>query len=463
MTNAEAFKRMVQHLAEKHSCQFIDCSSDDKLRVIIKNVFCFGESTIKIFSTMPNHVFGCTGIIDSAKFYPMIGKSKVYLFDECFAKGTKVITESGIVNIENIKVGDSVKNLFGFSKVKNVFINKVALDRLLLVKLNSGIKLYCSEDHLFLTSSGWVKAKNLTENLSLFRYWKQEIEIGNRSRWESSFDEKTQIERQEKRKQVKRIRVEDIEVYKQGSNDESFKCVIGDKEKSQKYVELHDLEIDDHPSYTANGILVHNCHSMTRESQNALLKLIEDYPSHCYFILCSTNPEKIINTIKTRCSRYEVSLLNNNQIFKLLSRVCKSENIKIKDDIMDLIVDNCGGVPRTALVLLDQLKGIKKIDRAKKLILDELYTAEVIDLCRAVLNSEWNNVLKIFNSIDGLDNNSAEKIRINIYGYLVGCLKNSRGNNDRERIIDMLNVMVDELSYNIAKNELLHRLSIISN
>jgi len=60
-----------------------------------------------------------------------------------------------------------------------------------------------------------------------------------------------------------RIRVESIEVYKQGSNDKSFEGVIGDKERDQGFVEFYDLEVENEHNYFVEGVLVHNCHHIS--------------------------------------------------------------------------------------------------------------------------------------------------------------------------------------------------------
>lgn len=84
--------------------------------------------------------------------------------------------------------------------------------------------------------------------------------ISNRSRWEGAQHEKSKSKGQEKRSEVGRTWVEGVEIYKPGSNDAAFESVIGNKERSQNFVELYDLEVETDHSYFANGVLVHNCH-----------------------------------------------------------------------------------------------------------------------------------------------------------------------------------------------------------
>ena len=101
--------------------------------------------------------------------------------------------------------------------------------------------------------------------------------------------------------------------------------------------------------------LIDECHKMTNDAQNALLKLLEDTPKHVRLILCTTDPEKLIKTIKTRCMIFMFPLLKRSQILKLLKSVCKEEDVDVSDSLLNLITDYSDGCPRQALVMLDQV------------------------------------------------------------------------------------------------------------
>lgn len=338
---------------------------------------------------------------------------KVVIVDECFAKGTKVKTELGEMNIELLCPWDKVFTPSGYKKVIRTFQNKVPLDRVIKLKLSNGATTFCSEDHLFKIRDGWVKAKqsqgkflftssnfediivsNTITNIqkgeeneerkihtrekkvsllqsyiyskaqksvlllcSLFkkklepekqimdsgkneeqqsddqsyhtgedaqyqknkwnsshipcrkrwkwesirasiktcispwmengsaykdksistkrsekntwladmlqnRYSKQSIKDRHRSRWPQSLWLFQKGNRYQEREEVRGTWVEDIEIYQQGSNDESFKSIISDKERNQGCVIFYDLEVEDDHVYFANDVLVHNCHHL---------------------------------------------------------------------------------------------------------------------------------------------------------------------------------------------------------
>jgi Holliday junction resolvasome RuvABC ATP-dependent DNA helicase subunit len=109
-------------------------------------------------------------------------------------------------------------------------------------------------------------------------------------------------------------------------------------------------------------------HELTTEAQNALLKVLEDTPEHVYFVLCTTEPGKIIETIKTRCTTYHVNPLQPSIIRDRLDWVCKEERKKVQDELLESISKVCNGSPRLALVLLDQIKDIDDAKLALKIV-----------------------------------------------------------------------------------------------
>lgn len=109
-------------------------------------------------------------------------------------------------------------------------------------------------------------------------------------------------------------------------------------------------------------------HQMTKEAQNALLKTLEEPPGHAYFVLCTTEPKKIIRTIRTRCATYQVNPLPPSLIRDRLVWVCNEEGKEVPDEVLDAISQNCKGSPRQALVFLDQVIDIDDPQKALKII-----------------------------------------------------------------------------------------------
>ena len=74
--------------------------------------------------------------------------------------------------------------------------------------------------------------------------------------------------------------------------------------------------------------LLDECHKLTNDAQNALLKALEEPPEHVYMILATTNPEKLIQTIKTRCTPFSFNILNDADMSRLILRTCKREKVE---------------------------------------------------------------------------------------------------------------------------------------
>ncbi len=100
--------------------------------------------------------------------------------------------------------------------------------------------------------------------------------------------------------------------------------------------------------------IIDEAHMLTREASNALLKSLEEPPSHVYFILATTEPNKLLPTILSRCQRYDFRRLEHPLIVKYLKEVCQKENYEIEEEALELIAKEAQGSLRDALSLLDQ-------------------------------------------------------------------------------------------------------------
>ncbi|RLG98947.1 DNA polymerase III subunit gamma/tau [Candidatus Bathyarchaeota archaeon] len=101
--------------------------------------------------------------------------------------------------------------------------------------------------------------------------------------------------------------------------------------------------------------IIDEVHQLTREAANALLKTLEEPPSHAIFVLATTEIHKMIPTILSRCQRFDFRRLTVPEILKKLKWIAKKENIKIEDAALELIALNATGSLRDAEGLLDQI------------------------------------------------------------------------------------------------------------
>ena len=161
--------------------------------------------------------------------------------------------------------------------------------------------------------------------------------------------------------------------------------------------------------------LIDECHRLTTDAQNAILKLLEDPPKNVYFILCTTDPQKLISTVRGRCSQFAVKALSERQMFQLLREIITAEGEQLSKTIYEQIYQDSFGYPRNALQILEQVLRADPEQRLEIAKQSALQVSESIALCRALLSkNDWKKVLGILN---GLKDQEPESIRRHVIGY----------------------------------------------
>lgn len=113
--------------------------------------------------------------------------------------------------------------------------------------------------------------------------------------------------------------------------------------------------------------IIDEAHMLTTEASNALLKTLEEPPAHVMFILATTNPEKLIETIRSRTTAINFDKATEDEILRSLSRVVKKERLKISKETMSLIAKAARGSFRDGVKILEQVvfQGIAYISETK--------------------------------------------------------------------------------------------------
>lgn len=110
------------------------------------------------------------------------------------------------------------------------------------------------------------------------------------------------------------------------------------------------------PSGGYKVFVIDECHMLTKDAFNALLKILEEPPTHVIFILATTEPHKILTTVLSRVQRFDFKRLNPKQIFDKLKEVAKSEKINIEDEGLKAIALASDGALRDAEVSLSKFR-----------------------------------------------------------------------------------------------------------
>ncbi|MCD6177730.1 DNA polymerase III subunit gamma/tau [bacterium] len=120
--------------------------------------------------------------------------------------------------------------------------------------------------------------------------------------------------------------------------------------------------------------IIDECHQLSKDAANALLKTLEEPPSHAIFILATTEIHKMIPTIVSRCQRFDFRKLTAQEIVKKLKNIVQKEKIKVEEEALNLIALNSDGSIRDAESFLDQAitfageEGIIKTEDVRNLL-----------------------------------------------------------------------------------------------
>ncbi len=149
--------------------------------------------------------------------------------------------------------------------------------------------------------------------------------------------------------------------------------------------------------------IIDEVHMLTTQAFNALLKTLEEPPSHVIFILATTEPHKIPLTISSRCQKFRFSKIDDDLIVDRLKEIAKFEKIDVDDDALYEIARISDGGMRDAINFLDQLVSYSN----GKITLDDIYKVngsvsyeELYELVKSIIN---NDKVKIIEFVDEID------------------------------------------------------------
>src|SRR3982751_1651918 len=137
--------------------------------------------------------------------------------------------------------------------------------------------------------------------------------------------------------------------------------------------------------------IIDEVHMLTKEAFNALLKTLEEPPSHVKFMFATTEPEKVLPTILSRCQRFDLRRIPEALIVKHLAEIAKKEKVKIEPAALDAIARGAEGGMRDAESTLDQLISFcgDKIEESDVLSMFGLTAQnQLMEICRAILAGE---------------------------------------------------------------------------
>lgn len=190
----------------------------------------------------------------------------------------------------------------------------------------------------------------------------------------------------------------------------------------------------DNPS---KAVIIDECHRLSKNAWDALLKITEEPPPHVYFFFCTTEAGKVPKAIVTRCSAYSLAALKRDTILDVLEAVCDGEGYKTHDKILGLVADSCEGSMRGALTMLAKVHDCDDEKEAADLLQSALESPEVFELCKLLCwgRPSWTDVVEL---LAGIEDAQPESIRIMVTNYVAAVLLKPKNLKDVPRLLDVL-------------------------
>jgi DNA polymerase-3 subunit gamma/tau len=157
------------------------------------------------------------------------------------------------------------------------------------------------------------------------------------------------------------------------------------------------------PAHSPSKIyIIDEVHMLSAAAFNALLKTLEEPPSHVMFMFATTEPQKIPITILSRCQRYDFRRISLDSISSHMASLCRQEGFEIAEESLGLIAREAGGSMRDALSLLDQLMTCAQGLVTHEQVLDILGVIDrkiIFDLASSILNADIHVVLDLLDDV----------------------------------------------------------------
>jgi DNA polymerase III subunit gamma/tau len=379
-------------------------------------------------------------LIERAQFAPVQCRYKVYVIDECLTGDTLVKTREGLMRIDNPHLLG--KEVLSYNENTRKWEFKKVLrwldqgNKPTIVIKTTHREIRCTGNHLIQTNQGWIHAKDIKEGAKIL----SPVDISEKSdqrqagcllyynfrRCLVSVDKEAPvsqfIQKDTHQKKINSLPVglETWDIHQQtnlrddltkikftitsrgeqipaengwqtSKNIPSLQWITSLERVESVQVagieRVYDIEVEDNHNFVANGLSVHNCHMLSTAAFNSLLKTLEEPPDRVVFVLATTDPQRVLPTIISRCQRFDFRRIPLESMKNHLKDISIKENITIADDALFLVAQIAQGGLRDAESLLDQLS----------LLSGEITVEKVWDLVGAVPE---NDLMALLEALD---------------------------------------------------------------
>ncbi len=363
-------------------------------------------------------------LIERAQYAPVQCRYKVYTIDECLTGDALVLTSTGLMQIDDPQIEG--KKVLSYNddnerwEYKQVIRQLNQGERQTFVIQTTNREIRCTDNHLIRTDKGWIPARNLKAGMKILSPVNVDAALSspNLGQIDVSADSCADISSEEiltdknymivnrsshklnqfvhsvpvavKKNSISppiykpKVEVSVASVWGQMPVESGWKISSNTPfpqwHTSLETIEsvclggveqVYDIEVSDNHNFVANGLLVHNCHMLSTAAFNSLLKTLEEPPPRVVFILATTDPQRVLPTIISRCQKFDYRRIPLEAMIGHLAYIAQNEGMAIDDQALRLVAQISQGGLRDAESLLDQLSLVGEevtIDRVWDLV-----------------------------------------------------------------------------------------------
>lgn len=158
------------------------------------------------------------------------------------------------------------------------------------------------------------------------------------------------------------------------------------------------------------------CHKLSPDAQEAILKLLEHPPASTWFILATTEVTKLKVTVRRRCAEYRVEGLDDDILLALLRRVSREEGTRLPKDLLMGILRDSHGSPGLALSIMDRVIGLPEEEMADAARVAAEQSDAAIELCRLIAKgAKWKALAEVLKKIDKEDPEGVRRVALEYF------------------------------------------------
>lgn len=314
-------------------------------------------------------------LIERSQFAPVQCRYKVYVIDECLTGDTLVQTREGLVRIDDPQIEG--QQVLSYNEQSGGWEYKKALrwldqgTRDILEIQTTHRRIRCTGNHLIRTNVGWVAARDVKEGMTILspapavaapsstntalmgEFAALSEAINSKATPTGKSPTASTISLLKQSCFAPYVNADAARSSRSPQWHTSLETVVSVRPAGREAV--YDIEVEDNHNFVANGLLVHNCHMLSTAAFNALLKTLEEPPERVVFVLATTDPQRVLPTIISRCQRFDFRRIPLEEMVVHLQTIANQEGIKIEPDALRLVAQVSQGGLRDAQSLLDQL------------------------------------------------------------------------------------------------------------